>query len=566
MPKSIWELDFKEMVTGGLSRVDKAISGTFGKMEQFDSKLRAMQTSHGEGMFGGVAGEIMKAGAGLFAIDKIAEYGAEMVAVGAKTETFKAQLGSLTGSAERGAKVFEELKSITASGILPDDALIGAGKALLAIGYPLDRIKGKVQQLAELSGGDAQQLNMLSDAYARMLGTGRVNPRMLMEFPVLAKEMQRITHLSGPVLQQAMEEGAIGIKSVDKAIANLTGTGGMFSHTLEDIANTTAGKYTLLRGKIEDEFVKIYQAAQPAINALLDLGAKVLPPLINGFVGMVKAAIGVAAWLDKNKWAVWGITAAIGSWVVIEGGLRLALMVREGLMLSNNVLLITARAFTMALADGMGVLEAAQWALNFAMDANPIGAIITAIGLLVAGLVYAYNKFGWFRDGVNAIGEAIMEVFRPLRDIFNDIKNGDWGSAGKHIAEYVIKLSILPIYAGMKGAFAAYKSITGPSVAAATSGPSFMQGVLEDARGLWQTYGGGKPGKPQEKGDGSLDSMYGLGTDTKIRNVIVNIHQLVGEVKIAANTVKEGTAQMSSLVAEHLVAACNNAELALGTQ
>jgi Transglycosylase SLT domain len=45
---------------------------------------------------------------------------------------------------------------------------------------------------------------------------------------------------------------------------------------------------------------------------------------------------------------------------------------------------------------------AAQWLLNAALDANPIGATIIAIAALAAGVVVAYEKIGFFHDIVDA--------------------------------------------------------------------------------------------------------------------------------------------------------------------
>ncbi|MFF4823138.1 phage tail tape measure protein [Streptomyces sp. NPDC001312] len=64
-----------------------------------------------------------------------------------------------------------------------------------------------------------------------------------------------------------------------------------------------------------------------------------------------------------------------------------------------------------AAAVAEGVLTAAQWLLNIAMNANPLGLIILGIAALIAGIVLAYNKIGWFRDFVDGafkmIGAAI---------------------------------------------------------------------------------------------------------------------------------------------------------------
>ncbi|OYO16639.1 hypothetical protein CGZ93_17925 [Enemella dayhoffiae] len=50
---------------------------------------------------------------------------------------------------------------------------------------------------------------------------------------------------------------------------------------------------------------------------------------------------------------------------------------------------------------------AGQWLLNAAMTANPIGIVVVAIAALVAGIIWAYNNVGWFRDGLNAAWKVI---------------------------------------------------------------------------------------------------------------------------------------------------------------
>lgn len=73
-----------------------------------------------------------------------------------------------------------------------------------------------------------------------------------------------------------------------------------------------------------------------------------------------------------------------------------------------------ARARMLLAAAAQGVVKAATiaWAaaqriLNLALSANPIGLIITAIGLLVAGLIYAWNNSETFRTVVTAAWEGI---------------------------------------------------------------------------------------------------------------------------------------------------------------
>ncbi|ASX98692.1 tape measure protein [Arthrobacter phage Colucci] len=67
----------------------------------------------------------------------------------------------------------------------------------------------------------------------------------------------------------------------------------------------------------------------------------------------------------------------------------------------------------------LAVATAAQWAFNAALTANPIGLIIAAIVGLVAGIIWAYNNVGWFKDGVDAAMRWIGEAFQNVVNWWN---------------------------------------------------------------------------------------------------------------------------------------------------
>lgn len=72
------------------------------------------------------------------------------------------------------------------------------------------------------------------------------------------------------------------------------------------------------------------------------------------------------------------------------------------------------------------VVAVAQWALNAAMDANPIGLLIIAIGGLVAGLYELYKHFKPFRNLVNgtfkAIGKVISGWWKQVQKNFKAVQ------------------------------------------------------------------------------------------------------------------------------------------------
>jgi len=78
-------------------------------------------------------------------------------------------------------------------------------------------------------------------------------------------------------------------------------------------------------------------------------------------------------------------------------------------------------------AVAQGIWNGVQTAFNFIMAANPIMLVVLAIAALVAGVVIAYNKVGWFRDFVDAAWDTVVKAFDGLKDaavaVFNWIKS-----------------------------------------------------------------------------------------------------------------------------------------------
>ena len=76
----------------------------------------------------------------------------------------------------------------------------------------------------------------------------------------------------------------------------------------------------------------------------------------------------------------------------------------------------------------MGISTAAQWALNVAMTANPIGIVIVAIGALVGAFIVLWNKSEGFRNFWINLWEKVKAIvtsaWEGIKAGFEKIKNG----------------------------------------------------------------------------------------------------------------------------------------------
>jgi len=144
-------------------------------------------------------------------------------------------------------------------------------------------------------------------------------------------------------------------------------------------------------------------ATSPQLRAALGDAFGALKPVIEQVTTVLQGVLPVLA-----QWATAGLGAV--SWIL--EGLTPALPVLVPLILG------AVAAFKL-IAPIMKLITGAQWLWNAAMAANPIGLIVLAIAGLVAGFIIAYNKIGWFKDGVNAAMAGIKIAIAAVVDWWN---------------------------------------------------------------------------------------------------------------------------------------------------
>jgi hypothetical protein len=181
-----------------------------------------------------------------------------------------------------------------------------------------------------------------------------------------------------------------------------------------DFARTSSGmanQQRIAQARFEDLQVTLGQKLLPVINASLSAG------------------LNFANVLQRNKNVVIPLVAVVGT-------------LAAGIYAANVATKVWAAAQVAASVVTKG-WAAAQWLLNIAMRANPIGLVITAIALLVGGLILAYKKSETFRNIVNGAFRAVADSAKWLwdkviRPYFNFITNA-WltvASALVHGAEH----------------------------------------------------------------------------------------------------------------------------------
>ena len=119
-----------------------------------------------------------------------------------------------------------------------------------------------------------------------------------------------------------------------------------------------------IAGGVKDALFNAFEFCKPALNWIKDTG---LPLMVNALAGVVQKAADVYNFFVNN----WGWIAPVISGIV-------------GAIVAFKVAVFAINTVMNAWAIVQGICTVAQWALNVAMTANPVGIIIVAIGALIA--------------------------------------------------------------------------------------------------------------------------------------------------------------------------------------
>mgnify|MGYP003451213099 CR=1 FL=1 len=111
---------------------------------------------------------------------------------------------------------------------------------------------------------------------------------------------------------------------------------------------------------------------------------------------------------------------SLGTWALASAKSAASAIASTASIIAQKVAMLAGKVAT-------GVATAAQWLWNAALTANPIGLVIAAVVGIVAALVLAYNKVGWFKAFVDGafrfIGAIIKWVAGVVSAVFSTIWN-----------------------------------------------------------------------------------------------------------------------------------------------
>lgn len=341
----------------------------------------------------------------------------------------------MLGSEEQAAAKLAEIRKMEASTPFSLDDLTSGTQTLLQFGIAVDDTTGVLQQLGDISLGNADKLQTLVRAYGKMSSAQKVtleNVNMMIDagFNPL-NQICTATGESMADLYKRISDGKVSFAELESAVASATSQGGQFYNGMLEASQTFSGRMSTLKDNVS---ALTGELTGGLFEALGELVVKVNEAAVSFLddeekMSQLKDTLGNLASV---------VTAAGTAFVAYKGYLALT----TAATIAHTTYTAAMTAAHKAAATGATGLKLAQAALNAVINANPVGLLVSALAALAAGFVTAYHTsetfrsavdgaFDWIKDkaqtAIGAVVDWINELVAKLKGAaaaLSNLKNG----------------------------------------------------------------------------------------------------------------------------------------------
>lgn len=180
------------------------------------------------------------------AVKSLVSVGSNIINVTSQFEQTQKSLETVLQSAEKGQKLFEDLRKFSFDTTFGVDELASASSQLLNAGEAVEKLQGDLKMLGDLAQGDKNKFAELTSIFAKIQNTGKATSMQLNQLA-----------LRGIPIQKTLKDmGVTGVASAEdltRAFKQLTDEGGQFHDAMNNIIDTIEGK----RGFITDTIKEI---------------------------------------------------------------------------------------------------------------------------------------------------------------------------------------------------------------------------------------------------------------------------------------------------------------------
>ena len=239
---------------------------------------------------------------------------AQGVRFAANIEAQTVRFGVLTGSLEKGSRLFQEIIAFSAKTPFLLPQLDEAAQVLLAFGSPLRDVMNELRMLGDVAQGDAQKLERIATSFGKVRARGTAHMRELNRFimsgvPIIS-ELNKQLGLTGNELFTMIQKNLISFANINKAFKSMTSEGGKFYKMTETVAKTLQGRFSTSVDNMNLNLARLMEDFTPWLKGILEQ-----------FIDWSQAFRTLDSDARKTIVTVMAVAASIGPLSIALGGL-----------------------------------------------------------------------------------------------------------------------------------------------------------------------------------------------------------------------------------------------------
>lgn len=313
----------------------------------------------------------------------------------AQMEQYTTTFEVFTKSAEKANEVLDDLQQMGAKTPFEFTDLADATTTLMAFDFTADEAIDSLEMLGNASQGNADKLDTITTAFARMSSSGKVSLEDLnMMIDVGFNPLQQVAENAGITMGEVYDKiskGEISVEQVTEAMQQMTSEGGQYFGLMDAQSETLNGRLSTLSDTVQ---MKLGEATQFLFDQFSDL----LPAIISFIEN-----------LDLNT-VYNGILLVSGA----LGGLFTAITLVRGAIALFQVTTYIQSLGGLTSAIGMVIAGIGTVLTTIAPVVAVITAVIAVIALVTATIAQLWNTSETFR-------QSVIEIINNISNTLNNI-------------------------------------------------------------------------------------------------------------------------------------------------
>lgn len=484
-------------------------------------------------------------------------------------EQQRVSLGVMMGGQKEADQFLQRLVAKASVTPFGTNDLLKSSQTMLGFGVDKREVLPIMDQLGDISGGNAERFQSLTLAFSQMSAAGRLTGQDLLQMVNAGfnplNEISKETGKSMKQLKKDMENGEISIDMVKKAMTSATSEGGRFYGMMEKQSQTTGGRVAALTDNYNEMSIALGERLKPETDSFVEG--------LSNTVAMVK------------------------KWVEVPTSEKLVneatnLRVLQAELNATNTTEQRRQEILKKLNEEYGITIS-----NIGKEKDAYSALNTEINNTVSAILNK-SKVERMKEGLKDIDDRIMGQTNSRSTFYWDAVKSSEKALGDDVVSKITSRQGLSDVQQLQLMLDAVKQKGGQTraqsslEAAINELPKYESGIslLLDKRakqkssieetmknlGVIDETPGFESGRVARAGSGASASGASSGSSKskadpsisggpRITHVNITIDSLVkGGVNITTSTLKEGTAETHNAVVEALLTAVNDANLVAG--